>query len=142
MYKAEMLPVQTQRLLARVIIQEESHSGGKVVEIYTTAILLFTLMPQWWQLPSVFCTVTEIPRHFRSFAKLYNFNWTVYKFTLQQDNVQETDDLKKLVGQKIVSCRICKGDHWTTKCPYKDQLENIQQQLEAEEGNKCILCTV
>ena len=86
--------------------------------------------------------MTEIPRHFRSFAKLYNFNWTVYKFTLQQDNVQETDDLKKLVGQKIVSCRICKGDHWTTKCPYKDQLENIQQQLEAEEGNKCILCTV
>lgn len=52
----------------------------------------------------------------------------------EQDSVQESDELKKLVGQKIVSCRICKGDHWTTKCPYKDQLENIQQQLEAEEG--------
>lgn len=52
----------------------------------------------------------------------------------EQDNVQESDEMKKLVGQKIVSCRICKGDHWTTKCPYKDQLENIQQQMEAEEG--------
>jgi translation initiation factor 3 subunit G len=23
------------------------------------------------------------------------------------------------VGAKIL-CRICKGDHWTSKCPYKD----------------------
>ena len=22
----------------------------------------------------------------------------------------------------MVTCRICKGDHWTTKCPYKDTL--------------------
>ena len=28
--------------------QEESHSGGTAVEIYTTVTLLSTLMSQWW----------------------------------------------------------------------------------------------
>ena len=23
----------------------------------------------------------------------------------------------------MVSCRICKGDHWTTKCPFKDSVK-------------------
>lgn len=33
------------------------------------------------------------------------------------------DALSKLKDkQKMVSCRICKGDHWTTKCPYKDSI--------------------
>ncbi|KAK2510815.1 hypothetical protein Q9233_017405 [Columba guinea] len=35
---------------------------------------------------------------------------------------EEEDPMNKLKGQKIVSCRICKGDHWTTRCPYKDTL--------------------
>lgn len=45
-----------------------------------------------------------------------------------QDLQQDDDPLKKLSQstQKIVQCRHCKGDHWTTKCPYKDQLEVIQ----------------
>lgn len=29
----------------------------------------------------------------------------------------------------MVSCRICKGDHWTTKCPYKDTLVPLQESL-------------
>jgi len=46
------------------------------------------------------------------------------------------DPLKKLgqSTQKIVQCRICKGDHWTTKCPYKDRLEVIQAQVKEEEA--------
>eukprot|EP00123_Amoebidium_parasiticum_P022683 comp9251_c1_seq1/m.4374 comp9251_c1_seq1/g.4374 ORF comp9251_c1_seq1/g.4374 comp9251_c1_seq1/m.4374 type:complete len:293 (-) comp9251_c1_seq1:131-1009(-) len=32
------------------------------------------------------------------------------------------DPLKKLANQRIVTCRICKGDHFTLKCPYKDSL--------------------
>lgn len=50
---------------------------------------------------------------------------------LFQDFQQEDDPLKKLSqsSQKIVQCRHCKGDHWTTKCPYKDQLEVIQSQV-------------
>ncbi|XP_064395372.1 eukaryotic translation initiation factor 3 subunit G-like [Halichondria panicea] len=37
---------------------------------------------------------------------------------------QDEDPLKKLKDQAkgMVTCRICKGDHWTTKCPYKDSL--------------------
>ena len=39
--------------------------------------------------------------------------------TLEQDD----DPLKKLGSQhKMVSCRYCKGDHWSSKCPYKDTL--------------------
>ncbi|XP_059150986.1 eukaryotic translation initiation factor 3 subunit G-like isoform X2 [Physella acuta] len=47
---------------------------------------------------------------------------------------EEEDPLNKLKNQKIVSCRICKGDHWTTKCPYKDTLQPLQEKL--EEGTK------
>jgi translation initiation factor 3 subunit G len=39
---------------------------------------------------------------------------------------QVEDPLAKLKGQKIVACRICRGDHWTTKCPYKDTLAPLQ----------------
>jgi len=61
------------------------------------------------------------------------------QFVLNKDNEQqkaeeEDDPLKKLKNQKIVSCRICKGDHWTTKCPYKDTLQPLQEKL--EEGAK------
>lgn len=42
---------------------------------------------------------------------------------------QEDDPLLKLKSQKLVSCRICKGDHWTTKCPYKDTLGPLQVNL-------------
>lgn len=29
----------------------------------------------------------------------------------------------------MVQCRICKGEHWTTKCPYKDTLAPLQESL-------------
>ncbi|GFO08232.1 fibrinogen c domain-containing protein 1 [Plakobranchus ocellatus] len=49
--------------------------------------------------------------------------------------VEEEDPLAKLqLNKKIVQCRICKGDHWTTKCPYKDTLQPLQEKL--EEGTK------
>lgn len=37
--------------------------------------------------------------------------------------------MAKLKNQKIVTCRICKGDHWTTRCPYKDSLAPLQESL-------------
>lgn len=50
-------------------------------------------------------------------------------------NQNDDDPLRKLQSQKnIVQCRICKGDHWTLKCPYKDTLEPLQQQLKEEEN--------
>ncbi|XP_027056572.1 eukaryotic translation initiation factor 3 subunit G-like [Pocillopora verrucosa] len=62
---------------------------------------------------------------------------TTNKEDLQQDN---DDPLKKLgqSSQKIVQCRICKGDHWTTKCPYKDQLEVIQAQVKDDEAKSAV----
>ncbi|NXO78790.1 EIF3G factor, partial [Sitta europaea] len=54
---------------------------------------------------------------------------------LQDLNCQEEEDpMNKLKGQKIVSCRICKGDHWTTRCPYKDTLGPMQKELAEQLG--------
>ena len=46
--------------------------------------------------------------------------------------MDDDDQLSKLSREgkvKIVQCRICKGDHWTTKCPYKDTLQPLQVRL-------------
>ncbi|MGH0170688.1 UNVERIFIED_CONTAM: hypothetical protein FKN15_059686 [Acipenser sinensis] len=50
------------------------------------------------------------------------------------NNQDEEDPMNKLKGQKIVSCRICKGDHWTTRCPYKDTLGPMQKELAEQLG--------
>ena len=44
---------------------------------------------------------------------------TTNKETLEQD-----DNPLAMIGpqHKMVSCRYCKGDHWSSKCPYKDTL--------------------
>lgn len=41
----------------------------------------------------------------------------------EEDNKVEEDSLDKLksMGDKgVVKCRNCNGDHWTSKCPFKD----------------------
>lgn len=45
--------------------------------------------------------------------------------TTNKENLEQSDNdlLKKALGPKMVSCRICKGDHWTTKCPFKDSVK-------------------
>jgi translation initiation factor 3 subunit G len=48
----------------------------------------------------------------------------------------EDDPLNRIKGQKIVTCRICKGDHWTIKCPYKDSLAPLQDALEGGADKK------
>lgn len=57
-------------------------------------------------------------------------------YLLQDLNAQDQDEdpMNKLKGQKIVSCRICKGDHWTTRCPYKDTLGPMQKELAEQLG--------
>lgn len=70
---------------------------------------------------------------------------TTNKETLDQQ--QEDDALKKLAatGKGMVQCRICKGDHWTTQCPYKDSLagggglvdnENVSEQKSEAVSNQ------
>ena len=44
-------------------------------------------------------------------------------YFLQTLEQQDDDPLKKLAAtNKMVSCRYCKGEHWSSKCPYKDTL--------------------
>lgn len=43
----------------------------------------------------------------------------------EEENKVEEDNLDKLksMGDKgVVKCRNCNGDHWTSKCPYKDTI--------------------
>lgn len=49
---------------------------------------------------------------------------TTNKESLDQQS-QDDDTLKKLAsaGKGMVQCRLCKGDHWTTHCPYKESLD-------------------
>jgi hypothetical protein len=44
---------------------------------------------------------------------------------------QDTSALDTLASSKrgIVKCRICKEDHWTTQCPYKDTLGPLRESL-------------
>ncbi|KAB0400214.1 hypothetical protein E2I00_009502, partial [Balaenoptera physalus] len=56
------------------------------------------------------------------------------KFKVRLGKREEEDPMNKLKGQKIVSCRICKGDHWTTRCPYKDTLGPMQKELAEQLG--------
>lgn len=63
-------------------------------------------------------------------------NLTCFSPLFQDLNSQDQDEdpMNKLKGQKIVSCRICKGDHWTTRCPYKDTLGPMQKELAEQLG--------
>ncbi|XP_791582.2 eukaryotic translation initiation factor 3 subunit G isoform X2 [Strongylocentrotus purpuratus] len=53
-------------------------------------------------------------------------------FISSKDNENQPsteDQLEKLKAKRIMVCRVCKGDHWTTKCPYKESLEPLQREL-------------
>lgn len=39
----------------------------------------------------------------------------------------------KSMQKGIVKCRICKEDHWTTQCPYKDTLLPVQEALKVNQ---------
>merc|ERR1712106_328032 len=38
-------------------------------------------------------------------------------------------DKLKATNRGVVKCRICKEDHWTTQCPYKDTLGPLRESL-------------
>ena len=47
-----------------------------------------------------------------------------YRATPKSESEKQGDELAKMASSNtsLLVCRICgkKGDHWTTKCPYKD----------------------
>lgn len=42
----------------------------------------------------------------------------------------------KASNNKLVKCRICKEDHWTTQCPYKETLGPLRDSLAGAMGEK------
>ncbi|ROT84476.1 eukaryotic translation initiation factor 3 subunit G isoform X1 [Penaeus vannamei] len=53
----------------------------------------------------------------------------------EEQNEQEEIKKKLLDQQKgQVKCRLCKEDHWTKQCPYKDKLEPLRSSLLGEEA--------
>jgi len=60
--------------------------------------------------------------------------------TNMEEEESEMDDMKKKLkdsSKGTVKCRRCKEDHWTTMCPYKDQLKPLgAEEDEKEDGGK------
>ena len=58
-----------------------------------------------------------------------------FQFLAGKDESERDEDsktaLEKLKDSKqcVVKCRICKEDHWTTMCPYKETLGPLQESL-------------
>ncbi|CAO1619042.1 unnamed protein product [Sympodiomycopsis kandeliae] len=44
------------------------------------------------------------------------------------------DSMRAQLANKKIVCRLCKGDHFTTKCPYRDTLEAIPGAADTPEG--------
>lgn len=52
-----------------------------------------------------------------------SMNWKVN----QKEEVNTATDMKAQLKDKKVACRICKGDHFTARCPYKDTMAPIDE---------------
>jgi len=47
----------------------------------------------------------------------------------EKEQEQSALDKLKATNKGVVKCRICKEDHWTTQCPYKDTLGPLKESL-------------
>lgn len=57
--------------------------------------------------------------------------WMQFFANKEESEKEQSDsalDKMKRKGQ-VVKCRICKEDHWTTQCPYKDTLGPLRESL-------------
>lgn len=68
------------------------------------------------------------------------FDFHYFQFLSGKDESERDEDnktaLDKLKDSKqgLVKCRICKEDHWTSMCPYKDTLGPLQEKLQGTTG--------
>jgi translation initiation factor 3 subunit G len=53
----------------------------------------------------------------------------------QQVDEQEVK-MRQALKSKNIMCRICKGEHFTSKCPYKDTLQPLDEIAASLEGVK------
>jgi len=64
---------------------------------------------------------------------------TMQFLTPHGDEEEGEDELKKKLADTErgqVKCRICKGDHWTPRCPYRDQLDPLGQAMGEEKDEE------
>ena len=63
------------------------------------------------------------------------FHFFVNDFLFQDTKQDEEKLIKEAVSTlRKVQCRLCKGEHWTTKCPYKDNLQSYMDQTADKPG--------
>jgi len=54
----------------------------------------------------------------------------------EKEQEQSALDKLKATNKGVVKCRICKEDHWTTQCPYKDTLGPLKESLSGTENRE------
>merc|ERR1712225_129031 len=59
---------------------------------------------------------------------------SVDKKEAEKEEQDESAKIKMELGGKKVSCRLCQGDHFTARCPYKDTLGDIDDAAPPEIG--------
>jgi len=58
--------------------------------------------------------------------------WMQFVANKEESEKDQSDtalDKLKATNRGVVKCRICKEDHWTTQCPYKDTLGPLRESL-------------
>merc|ERR1712013_175535 len=58
--------------------------------------------------------------------------WMQFVANKEESEKEQPDsalDKLKATNRGVVKCRICKEDHWTTQCPYKDTLGPLRESL-------------
>ncbi len=60
---------------------------------------------------------------------MLHFQFVANKDESEKDEDKSALDLLKERSKGVVKCRICKEDHWTTNCPYKDTLGPLRESL-------------
>ncbi|KAF8445444.1 eukaryotic translation initiation factor 3 subunit G-domain-containing protein [Kalaharituber pfeilii] len=59
----------------------------------------------------------------------------------QKEEAAQGQDLKTQLKDKKVTCRICKADHFTARCPYKDTLPPMDDLAAPSAGNEVAVDT-
>jgi hypothetical protein len=72
-------------------------------------------------------SVTKYACFSSSFLKQIQIDIFIEKVPEAEQAAEDgTKNRIKLPGAGNVACRLCKGNHYTAKCPYKDTLGNLE----------------
>lgn len=54
-------------------------------------------------------------------------NWKAQAKEAENNGGEERDSLKEQLKDKKVKCRICNGEHFTARCPFKDTMAPVEE---------------